>query len=65
MLVLSRHVDEDIILVLEDGRRIEIKAVSIRGDKVRMGIEAPRSIGVHRREIWDRMNTKVSAAESA
>ncbi|TWT49048.1 hypothetical protein KOR42_39640 [Thalassoglobus neptunius] len=65
MLVLSRHVDEDIVLVLEDGRRIEIKAVSIRGGKVRMGIEAPRSIGVHRREIWEAMNTKVSAAESA
>ncbi|TWT57701.1 hypothetical protein KOR42_10650 [Thalassoglobus neptunius] len=53
MLVLSRHVDEDIVITLEDGRRIEIKAVAMRGDRVRIGITAPRTIKILRAEILE------------
>jgi carbon storage regulator len=45
--VLSRHVDEAIIV---DGH-IRIVVVSIRGDKVRLGIEAPPDMPVHREEV--------------
>ena len=49
MLVLSRHRDEKIII----GNNIEITIVDIRGDKVRLGITAPKEITVHRKEVYD------------
>jgi carbon storage regulator len=49
MLVLSRQRDESIII----GDDIEITIVDVRGDKVRLGINAPREISVHRKEIYD------------
>lgn len=51
MLVLSRKKNEDIICFLPDGSEIRFVVVDIRGDKVRMGIEAPESIPVHRGEL--------------
>ena len=47
MLVLSRRKDERIMI---DGR-ISIKVVDVRGNTVRLGIEAPRTIPVHREEL--------------
>ena len=47
MLVLSRKKDESI----EIGRDIVVTVVETRGDKVRLGIEAPRDIPVHRSEV--------------
>jgi len=49
MLVLSRHRDESIII----GDNIVITIVDIRGDKVRLGIEAPTEIPVHRQEVYE------------
>ncbi len=49
MLVLSRQKDESIII----GDDVEITIVDVRGDKVRLGISAPRSISVHRKEIYE------------
>lgn len=49
MLVLSRTRDESIII----GDNIVITVVDVRGDKVRLGIEAPRDVSVHRREVWE------------
>ena len=49
MLVLSRQRDESIMI----GDDVEIIIVDVRGDKVRLGITAPKSIPVHRREIYD------------
>ena len=49
MLVLSRHRDESIII----GDNIVITVVDVRGDKVRLGIEAPREVSVHRREVYE------------
>jgi carbon storage regulator len=54
MLVLSRKKDEKIII----GDNISIMVVEIRGDKVRLGIEAPREISVHRREVYDAIKRK-------
>ena len=49
MLVLSRHRDESIMI----GDEIVVTIVDIRGDKVRLGIQAPTDIPVHRREVFD------------
>jgi len=49
MLVLSRQRDESIII----GDNVQITVVDIRGDKVRLGIEAPAEISVHRKEVFD------------
>lgn len=49
MLVLSRQRDETIMI----GDEIEITVVDIRGDKVRLGITAPTSIAVHRKEVYE------------
>ena len=49
MLVLSRQRDESIMI----GDDIVITIVDIRGDKVRIGIQAPTSIPVHRQEVYD------------
>ncbi len=49
MLVLSRRKDESIMI----GDDVEITIVDIHGDRVRLGITAPKTIPVHRREIYE------------
>ncbi len=49
MLVLSRKKDEKIII----GDSISIMVVDIRGEKVRLGIDAPRDVPVHRQEVYE------------
>ena len=49
MLVLSRHRDESIVI----GDNVVVTIVDIRRDKVRLGIDAPGEIPVHRREVYD------------
>ena len=51
MLVLSRKCDEQIVI----GQDIIVTVVEIRGDKVRLGIEAPTEVPVHRQEVLDAM----------
>ncbi len=56
MLVLSRQKDESIMI----GDDVEITIVDVRGDKVRLGITAPREIPVHRREVYDAIQREKS-----
>ena len=56
MLVLSRQRDESIMI----GDDVEITIVDVRGDKVRLGITAPKSIPVHRREVYDAIQREKS-----
>ncbi len=58
MLVLSRQRDEAIMI----GDAIEITVVDIRGDKVRLGIAAPRQVQVHRKEVFDAIRRENTAA---
>lgn len=63
MLVLSRQRDETIMI----GDEIEISIVDIRGDKVRLGINAPTRIAVHRKEVYDaikRENTQAARLDT-
>ena len=54
MLVLSRKTNESIII----GDDIVITVAEIRGDKVRIGITAPKDVPVHRREVYEAMHGK-------
>ena len=47
------------------GDNVEITIVDVRGDKVRLGITAPREIPVHRREIYDTIQREKAAAAAA
>ena len=51
MLVLSRKRNESIV-IRDD---IVITVVEVRGDKVRLGIEAPKEVPVHRREVYEKI----------
>ena len=59
MLVLSRKKNESIVI----NNDITIVVVEIRGDKVRLGVEAPKEVPVHRREVYDAI--KRNEAENA
>jgi carbon storage regulator len=58
MLVLSRKKDERIVI----GDNISLCVVEIRGDKVRLGIEAPPEITVHRQEVYDAIQAERAAS---
>lgn len=52
MLILSRKFNEAVMV----GDEVRIVVVDIRGDKVRLGIEAPQAVPVHRQEVYDALN---------
>jgi carbon storage regulator len=60
MLVLSRHRDEAIMI----GDDVEIVIVDIRGDKVRLGVNAPSRVAVHRKEIYESIRQENANAAS-
>ena len=59
MLVLSRKKNESIVI----NDDITIVVVEIRGDKVRLGVEAPKEVPVHRREVFDAIHRNEAVAE--
>ena len=61
MLVLSRKKDERIVI----GGNIVITVIEVRGDKVRLGIEAPNDIPVHRQEVWEAIKRSEAQADAA
>ncbi len=54
MLVLTRKVDQSIMI----GDNIRIVVVDVRGDQVKIGIDAPRDIMVHRHEVYEEIQTE-------
>lgn len=60
MLVLSRHCEEAIMI----GDDVEIVIVDIRGDKVRLGVNAPARVAVHRKEIYESIREENAQAAS-
>jgi len=61
MLVLSRQKDESIII----GDDVEITIVDVRGDKVRLGISAPKNITVHRKEVYEAIQREKAVKKEA
>jgi carbon storage regulator len=55
MLVLSRKKDEKIVI----GDQITLMVIDIRGDKVRLGIEAPKDVAVHRQEVYEAIQKEI------
>jgi carbon storage regulator len=51
MLVLSRKYNESIVI----NDQVVVTVIEIRGDKVRLGIDAPKEVPVHRREVYDKI----------
>ncbi|GAB4221473.1 MAG: carbon storage regulator CsrA [Spirochaetota bacterium] len=58
MLVLARKVNESIMI----GDDIEIVIIDIKGDQVKLGIKAPKSVAVHRKEIYEEIQKENIAA---
>jgi carbon storage regulator len=58
MLVLSRKKNESIII----NDNITVTVIEIRGDKVRLGIEAPKDVTVHRREVYEAIQNQAAKA---
>jgi carbon storage regulator len=61
MLVLSRKQNESVII---DGR-ITVSVVRVEGDSVRLGVEAPREIPIHRKEVYEEIMASNRAAASS
>ena len=61
MLVLSRQRDETIMI----GDEVQVTVVDIRGDKVRLGINAPAHIPVHRKEVYEAIKREHETAAEA
>ena len=49
MLVLTRRINESIVI----NDDVSVLVVEVRGDRVRLGIEAPKDVSVHRKEVYD------------
>lgn len=58
MLILTRKINERIVI----GDDIEVSVVEIRGDQVKVGIVAPRTVKVYRREVYDQIQAENRAA---
>ncbi len=57
MLILTRRIGEAIII----GDNVEVTILDIRGHQVRLGIDAPKDIAVHREEIYNRIQAEKEA----
>lgn len=55
MLVLTRKRDESIVI----GDKIKVMVVEIRGDNVKLGVECPREISVHRQEVYEAIQREI------
>lgn len=53
MLILTRNINQAIII--NDDIRVEV--LEVNGSQVRIGIDAPRSVDVHRQEVWERIQS--------
>ncbi|MEN7344165.1 MAG: carbon storage regulator CsrA [Pseudomonadota bacterium] len=61
MLILTRRVGETVVI----GEEISVTVLGVKGNQIRLGINAPRDVSVHRQEIFDRIQNEVHAAKDA
>lgn len=60
MLILSRRVGEAVTI----GTDVTITVLSVKGNQVRLGVQAPKSVAVHRQEIFNRIQMEKPSTES-
>jgi carbon storage regulator len=60
MLILTRRVGESVMI----GEGIAVTVLSVKGNQVRLGIQAPRDVTVHREEIHERIKHEAKAGQS-
>lgn len=65
MLIVTRRPKESVVMTLEDGRRIVVRLLGVKGLQLRIGVECDRSITVHRDEIQERVDQGVPMKEKA
>ena len=61
MLILTRRVGESLMI----GDEINVTVLGIRGNQVRIGVNAPREVAVHREEIYERIKQEQTGADAA
>jgi carbon storage regulator len=61
MLILSRKVNEKVMI----GDDISISIIEVRGDQVRIGVDAPRTVKVYRQEVYDAIKAENKAASES
>ena len=61
MLVLTRRTGEGIMI----GDEIEVKILDVSGEKVRVGIDAPREVNLYRTEVFERIESEFAAEKAA
>jgi len=59
VLVLSRKVNESVRVA----HNIHVRVIEIRGDKVRLGFDAPADVSVHREEVYDAIQRNLAAKQ--
>lgn len=60
MLILTRRVGETVMI----GDEVTVTVLGVKGNQVRLGVNAPRSVAVHRQEIYDRIQKEEAANET-
>lgn len=60
MLILTRRISESVII----GDNVKITVLGVKGNQVRLGIDAPKSVSVHREEIYDRIQSETDEGSS-
>ena len=60
MLILTRRVGEAVII----GENVSVTVLGVKGNQIRLGINAPKDVSVHRQEIFDRIQSENGAASA-
>ena len=61
MLILTRRPGETLIIELPNGKQIDVTVLEVKGNQVRIGINAPKDVAVHREEIYERIKREQDA----
>lgn len=65
MLVLSRRTNETVVIQLPSGERIIVMNIEVRGDKARLGFDAPKDCVIHRSEVLQAIEVEAAGTQPA